>query len=130
MGCYGIGSTRMIASLVERFHDDDGIIWPPAVAPFDVEIILLNTEDETQRGLAEELYASFQAAGYETLLEDRAERPGVKFKDADLIGIPIQLVVGRLAGEGQVEVRRRGGERSTVPVGVALAKVGELLAAG
>ncbi len=101
MGCYGIGSTRMIASIVEHFHDDDGIIWPPAVAPFDVEIILLNTEDETQKGLAEELYASGKEAGYEVLLEDRAERPGVKFKDADLIGIPLQIVVGRLAVEGR-----------------------------
>jgi len=128
MGCYGFGSTRMMASLVEHFHDADGILWPPSVAPFDVEVILVNHDDPTQSALAETLYASCQEAGYEALLEDRAERPGVKFKDADLIGIPVQIVVGRLAGEGKVEVRRRGGETRTVAAEEVIASVEDLLA--
>ncbi len=129
MGCYGFGSTRMMAALVEEFHDADGIIWPVSVAPFDVEVILINQDEAVQVQLAEDLYRRVQEAGYEVLLEDRPERAGVKFKDADLIGIPIQIVVGRLAGEGQVEVRRRGGERRTVAVEEALATARELLAA-
>jgi len=130
MGCYGIGSTRMLASLVEHYHDENGIIWPVAVAPFDVQVILVNQDDATQRELAEQLYAQLKATGYDTLLEDRAERPGVKFKDADLIGIPVQVVVGRLAGEGRVEVRRRGGESRTVAVTEVRGTVRELLSKG
>jgi len=93
-----------------------------------VEVILVNQDDEAQRKLAEELYGRLRASGFETLLEDRDERAGVKFKDADLIGIPGQVVVGRLAGEGKVEVRRRGGESWTVEAKDAPEKLREALA--
>ncbi len=127
MGCYGLGTTRMMAAVVERFNDDAGIIWPMAVAPYEAVIILLNHDDEEHRAIAEQLYVELQQDGFEVLLEDRPERAGVKFKDADLIGIPGQIVVGRLAGEGKVEVRRRGGESRTVPVGEAGGTLRELL---
>jgi len=130
MGCYGIGSTRLVASIVEQCHDENGIVWPPSVAPFDAEVILVNQDDAVQVELAARLYGEFRAAGFDTLLEDRAERPGVKFKDADLIGIPIQVVVGRLAGEGKVEVRRRGGESRTVAADESLTTARELLSGG
>ncbi len=128
MGCYGIGTTRMIASVVEQFNDEAGIIWPVSVAPFEVVIIPVNHDDALQRELAEKLAAELESDGYEVLLEDREERPGVKFKDADLIGIPGQIVVGRLAAEGKVEVRRRGGESKTVTVDEAVGAIRELLA--
>jgi prolyl-tRNA synthetase len=127
MGCYGIGTTRMMAAVVEQFHDESGIIWPASVAPYEVIVLPVNHDDETQCCLAEKLYCDLQEDGYEVLLEDRAERPGVKFKDADLIGIPGQVVVGRLASEGRVEVRRRGGEARTVAVEDAAAALRELL---
>ena len=130
MGCYGIGSTRLVASIVEQCHDENGIVWPPSVAPFDAEVILVNQDEAAQVELATRLYDEFRAAGLDTLLEDRAERPGVKFKDADLIGIPVQVVVGRLAGEGKVEVRRRGGESRTVEAAEALTTARELLSGG
>jgi len=128
MGCYGIGTTRLLASIVEHFHDDQGIIWPISVAPYEVEVILLNHDDENHRALAERLYQDLQEDGWEVLLEDRAERAGVKFKDADLMGIPGQVVVGRLADEGKVEVRRRGGQKRAVAVEDASSALRELLA--
>jgi prolyl-tRNA synthetase len=127
MGCYGIGTTRMMAAIVEHFHDDSGIIWPASVAPYQVIVLPVNHDDETQCCLAEKLYCDLREDGYEVLLEDRAERPGVKFKDADLIGIPGQVIVGRLASEGRVEVRRRGGETRTVAVEDAAAALREVL---
>jgi prolyl-tRNA synthetase len=127
MGCYGIGTTRLIASVVEAFHDEAGMIWPASVAPYEVEIILLNHDDSVQSEIAEKLYTELQEDGFEVLLEDRPERAGVKFKDADLIGIPGQVVVGRLAGEGKVEVRRRGGESRTVSAEDAATAVRKLL---
>jgi prolyl-tRNA synthetase len=127
MGCYGIGTTRMMAAVVERFHDESGIIWPASVSPYEVVVIPVNHDDETHRGIAEKLYSELREDGYEVLLEDRPERPGVKFKDADLIGIPGQVVVGRLATEGKVEVRRRGGEARTVSVEEAAGAVREIL---
>jgi prolyl-tRNA synthetase len=126
MGCYGFGSTRMMAALAEHFHDDSGLIWPASVAPFDVVVIPVNHDDTTQRELAERIYGELAGAGLDALLEDRPERPGVKFKDADLIGIPGQVVVGRLAGEGKVEVRRRGGESRTVEASQVVATMREL----
>ncbi len=129
MGCYGLGTTRMIASIAEYCHDDAGLIWPVSVAPYEVIVMPIAHDDETQRGLAERLYAELQAVGLEVLLEDRPERPGVKFKDADLIGIPVQIVVGRLAAEGQVEVRRRGGEKRTVRAEEAIEVARALLTA-
>ena len=127
MGCYGMGITRMIAAIAEHFHDDSGLIWPTSVAPFDVTVIPVNHDDATQRDLAERIYGELQAAGLDALLETRAERPGVKFKDADLIGIPGQVVVGRLAGVGKVEVRRRAGATRTVDATEVVPVLRELL---
>lgn len=107
MGCYGMGVSRMLAAIPEANSDADGMIWPISVAPFEVAVILLNRDDEAQCNAAMRLYEELQQAGVDVLLDERDERPGVKFKDADLIGTPIQVVAGRLAGEGKVEVRLR-----------------------
>jgi prolyl-tRNA synthetase len=107
MGCYGMGISRMLAAIPEVNSDKDGMIWPISVAPFEAEVILLNPEDEAQLSAANRLYEELRQAGVDVLLDDRDERPGVKFKDADLIGCPIQIVAGRLASEGKVEVRLR-----------------------
>ena len=114
MGCYGIGVTRTLAAVVEQHHDENGIIWPISVAPYHCIITLINPKDDVQRELAESIYTSLQGMGVEVLLDDRTERPGVKFKDADLLGIPIRITVGKLAGEGQVEYKLRRDENKTV----------------
>ena len=109
MGSYGIGPARIMAAAVEQFNDKDGIIWPDAIAPFDVELIPLNLAHEETARLADELYAQLKAEGYAVLFDDRDLRPGVKFKDADLIGIPRRVVIGeRGLKDGIVEVKRRG----------------------
>jgi prolyl-tRNA synthetase len=110
MGCYGIGLDRTLASVIEEHHDDDGIIWPMSLAPYQVIIIPIKY-DGAVKTAADQLAASLEQAGIETLLDDREERPGVKFKDADLIGVPYRVVVGdkNLAQEpAQVEIKRRG----------------------
>jgi len=107
MGCYGIGVTRTMAAVIEQHHDDNGIIWPVSVAPYHVIITLIKPDDEVQSAAAEEIYQKLTAAGLEVLLDDRKERPGVKFKDADLLGIPIRITVGRGAASGTVEYKRR-----------------------
>lgn len=111
MGCYGIGVSRLVAAIVEQHHDDKGIVWPASVAPFHVHVIPVNIRDEKQRTTAEELYRQLTERGTEVLLDDRDERPGVKFNDADLIGVPVQVIVGKRASEGLVEWKwRRTGE--------------------
>lgn len=117
MGCYGIGVTRTMAASIEQNNDQDGIIWPAAIAPFHAVIIPVNTKDAGQVALAEAIYARLAAAGVETILDDRAERAGVKFKDADLIGCPLRITVGAKAlTERQIEVRvRRTGETTMIP---------------
>ncbi len=107
MGCYGIGVTRTLAAIVEQHHDENGIIWPVAVAPYHVVVTIVNTGDEVQETLAEAIYQELNRAGIEVLLDDRKERPGVKFKDADILGIPIRITVGKKAGEGVVEYKLR-----------------------
>lgn len=107
MGCYGIGVSRTAAAAIERFHDKWGIIWPMALAPYQVIVVPVNTQDETQMNLAEKLYAELQAAGVEVVIDDRDERAGVKFKDADLVGFPIRVTAGKKAGEGLLEVKLR-----------------------
>lgn len=107
MGCYGIGVSRTLAAVPEVHSDADGMIWPISVAPFEVEILLLNPQDDAQCNAATRLYEELQQNRVDVLLDERDERPGVKFKDADLMGIPIQVVCGRLASEGKVEVRLR-----------------------
>jgi prolyl-tRNA synthetase len=104
MGCYGIGVTRTVAAIIEQHHDADGIVWPHAVAPFDVIVTCVNTRDRMQVDLAEQVYAALTTAGIATLLDDRDERAGVKFKDADLMGFPVRVNVGRKAAQGLVEV--------------------------
>ena len=109
MGCYGIGISRLAQAAVEQHHDDAGICWPEAIAPFEAIVVVANIQDEGQAALGTQLYNHLRQAGVDALLDDRKERAGVKFKDADLIGIPWRIVVGRDAAEGMVElVQRRG----------------------
>lgn len=108
MGCYGLGLERTLASIVEQHHDDDGIIWPLSVAPYQVAIVIVSMKDEEQVRIANELYETLKAEGYDVLLDDRKERPGVKFKDMELIGIPYRITVGRGIAQGNVELRARG----------------------
>ncbi|RZI52950.1 proline--tRNA ligase [Aeribacillus pallidus] len=107
MGCYGIGVSRLLSAVVEQFHDENGIIWPAKLAPFQVHLIPVNMKNEEQVKVAEQIYHDLQAKGYEVLYDDRAERPGVKFADSDLIGIPVRITIGKRAGEGIVEVKER-----------------------
>ncbi|MBF0611695.1 MAG: proline--tRNA ligase [Magnetococcales bacterium] len=111
MGCYGIGVSRIVAAAIEQNHDANGIVWPPGLAPFDVEIVLLNSNEEEAAKLAERYYQELRQKGLEVLLDDRDERPGVKFKDADLLGIPKRVLVGgRSLKEGKVELKSRTGQ--------------------
>ena len=112
MGCYGIGVSRLAQAAVEQHHDGNGICWPVSIAPYEVIVVPANGADARQLELAERLYGELQAAGIETLLDDRGERAGVKFKDADLLGIPWRVVVGRGAADGQVELVERAGGAS------------------
>lgn len=107
MGCYGIGVTRCLAAAVEQLHDDNGIIWPVSIAPYQAIVVPANYKSEEQMAAAEKLYEELTAAGIETLIDDRSERAGVKFKDADLIGIPVRVVVGKKIGDGIVEYKER-----------------------
>ncbi len=107
MGCYGIGVGRTLAAIIEQHHDDNGIIWPAEVAPYKVIVIPTKVNDEVNMALAEKIYAELEESGIDVLIDDRNERPGVKFKDCDLIGIPLRITVGRRAGEGIVEVKAR-----------------------
>ncbi len=125
MGCYGLGIGRTVAAAIEQGHDDDGIIWPRPLAPFEVLLIALNPDDEEVSRASEALYSELLERGLDVLYDDRKERPGVKFKDADLIGIPLRIVVGaRSLAEGNVELslRRDRQERVLCPVGEAVAR--------
>lgn len=115
MGCYGIGVSRTMAAVAEQFNDENGLVWPTSVSPFDVHLIAVNMKDSAQAELAQELYSSLQGAGMEVLLDDRQERPGVKFADSDLMGLPVRVTVGKKASEGIVEVKiRKNGEMQEV----------------
>ena len=107
MGSYGIGVERMIAAVVEQNHDDKGIIWPMNIAPYKVCIVLISNKDEKQKQIAEQIYTELQNMGIETILDDRDERPGVKFNDMDLIGIPLRITVGKKVEEGLIELKQR-----------------------
>ena len=121
MGCYGIGVSRTLAAVIEQHHDEDGIIWPVSVAPYHAIVTLVKPKDEEQSKVAEEIYQSLLAAGVEAVIDDRDERPGVKFKDADLLGFPIRITVGKRAGEGIVEYKlRRDSEKSELSVAEAI----------
>jgi prolyl-tRNA synthetase len=131
MGSYGIGIERILSAAIELYHDKDGMSLPAAIAPFTVVVTPVNMADAVQRKVAEEVYATCVALGLDTLLDDRDERPGVKFKDADLIGVPYRVTVGKKAAGGLVElVERRGKKTVDVPVAEAAGKVAELVKHG
>lgn len=121
MGCYGIGVSRTLAAVIEQHHDEDGIIWPVSVTPYHAIVTLVKPKDETQSKLAEDIYQRLLTAGVEAVIDDRDERPGVKFKDADLLGFPIRITVGKRAGEGIVEYKlRRDSEKTEISVEEAI----------
>jgi prolyl-tRNA synthetase len=118
MGCYGLGVSRVLAACIEQNHDADGIIFPPPIAPYDAALLNLDAKNAGVCAKVEELYKGLQAQGLDVLLDDREERPGVKFKDADLIGLPIRLVLGGKGFErGTIEAKdRRNGETTELPL--------------
>ena len=131
MGCYGIGVSRTMQAVIEQSHDKDGIVWPASVAPYQVCISLLDPDKEDVAKVAFDLEAALEAEGIDVIVDDRAERPGVKFKDADLIGFPVRVVVGgKGLANGGVEVKRRADDKSKmklVPVAEATAAIREAL---
>jgi prolyl-tRNA synthetase len=112
MGSYGIGVERIITAAIEQNHDENGIIWPKSISPFDVIVTITNIKDAALRETGEKLYKDLQRAGLDVLLDDRDERAGVKFKDADLIGIPYRITAGKKAADGVVELFDRGTKTS------------------
>jgi len=129
MGCYGVGVSRIVAALVEQYHDDRGILWPREAAPFEAAILLLSPDDEELRGVADNLYEELRAAGIDVLYDERDATPGVKFAEADLIGYPVRAVIGRKTRqEGKIELRRRAdGHEELVPISEAVAATQALL---
>ena len=132
MGCYGIGIGRTVAAAIEQNHDENGIIFPLAIAPFHCAVVALNTKDSAVMTAAEDLYQKLQASGIEVLFDDRDERPGVKFKDNDLIGIPLRIVVGSKGlAEGKVEVKSRAtGEVQLLPIEEAVEQICTMVSIG
>ncbi|MFH0777055.1 MAG: His/Gly/Thr/Pro-type tRNA ligase C-terminal domain-containing protein, partial [Candidatus Eisenbacteria bacterium] len=132
MGCYGIGITRTVAAVIEEHHDADGIAWPLSVAPYQIEVLPLNANDHLLRETAERMYDELEAGGLEVLLDDRDQSPGFKFKDADLIGLPVRIVVGGKAmSEGKVEIHlRKSKETVRTQINDAVPRVQALLAEG
>lgn len=130
MGCYGIGVSRTMAAAIEQNHDNNGIIWPAAIAPYQVVVVPVSSKDEVQMQLAEKICSEFTANGIEAILDDRNERPGVKFIDADLIGYPLRIVIGpKTLSEGKIEVKiRKTGEQLNLDLPIYLDKVKEILA--
>lgn len=127
MGCYGLGVSRTMASAIEAHHDENGIAWPITIAPFEVAVIVAWAKDEVQLAAGTDLYGQLKALGVDVLLDDREERAGVKFKDMELIGVPIQVVVGKGLAEGVVEVGLRAGDRHNVPTVDAARFVAQLV---
>lgn len=129
MGCYGIGVGRTMAAAIEQNNDENGIIWPKAIAPYEVVVVPVNAKNAEQLALAEELYAGLKQAGVDVVLDDRKDRAGVKFKDADLIGYPLRITVGpKAVEEDAIELKiRRNGETSVAGKADAVAKAVELL---
>ncbi len=129
MGCYGIGTGRTVAAAIEQNHDGDGIIWPVPIAPFEVVLLTLNVREQVLMEASEKLVGELEDRGVDVLWDDRDERPGVKFKDADLIGCPVRVVIGGKSykrGEGEIRIRRTG-EQSAAPLGQLAARVEDLL---
>lgn len=127
MGCYGIGVSRILAAIVEQNHDERGMIWPKSLAPYAVHLVPVSTKDEVQTMIANDLYDKLRSHGVDVLLDDRDERAGVKFNDSDLIGIPVRIVIGKDAVNGQVEyVERRSSGKQTLPIDEAIARIIDL----
>ena len=130
MGCYGIGVSRTVQAVIEQCHDKDGIVWPASVAPYEVVIENLDPDKAEVTKVADELEAALEAKGVDVIVDDRAERPGVKFKDADLIGFPVRVVVGAKGlANGGVEVKRRREDKSQTKVVPPAEAVAAILAA-
>jgi prolyl-tRNA synthetase len=129
MGCYGLGVSRTVAAIIEQHNDSDGIVWPRSVAPFDVEVLAVNMKSEDCRALAESLYSDLTAEGIAVLYDDRDDSPGVKFKDADLVGMPVRVTVGdRGIAAGIVEIRiRRTGDVTKAPIDNGVAEIRRVL---
>jgi prolyl-tRNA synthetase len=128
MGSYGIGMERILASAVELYGDDAGIVLPPTIAPFDVNLVMMKNTDEEQKKAVFRFTAEFEAAGFDVLVDDRKERPGVKFKDAEMIGVPVRVTLGRGLANGVVELTdRRTGETVETPVDEVTAAVKAIL---
>ncbi|MGE5381153.1 MAG: proline--tRNA ligase [Methylocystaceae bacterium] len=128
MGCYGIGVSRTMAAAIEQCYDEDGIIWPVAIAPYQVVIIPVNSKDQGQKDTALQLYQELRQQGFEVVLDDRDERAGVKFKDADLVGYPVRITVGKALKDGEVEIKVRWeSENNRVAVNEAVARVNHLI---
>lgn len=129
MGCYGIGVTRTIAAAIEQFHDDKGIMWPVAIAPYEVVVVPVSSKDEEQMKIAEGLYTQLKGMGVDVLFDDRNERAGVKFNDADLIGYPVRITVGKKSAADQtVEIKvRRTGHEEVVAIADSAARVQAIL---
>ena len=130
MGCYGIGVSRVVASIVETCHDDGGVIWPMNVAPYTVGLIPLNVKDDDVMATVNKIYDDLTTAGIDVLMDDRDQRPGFKFKDADLIGLPIRVVIGgKGLKAGNAEIKRRTDDKATmVPIGDSVSHVQKLIA--
>ena len=117
MGCYGVGVTRTLQAVIEQSHDKDGIIWPASISPYQVVIDLLDPDDTEVVKVSDELEAKLEAMGVDVIVDDRAERPGVKFKDADLIGFTVRAVVGRKGlDKGGIEIKRRSEDKSQMKI--------------
>ncbi|WP_252250716.1 proline--tRNA ligase [Clostridium sp. ZBS13] len=116
MGCYGIGVTRTMASIIEQHNDENGIVWPLAVTPYHVSVIAVNVKDEEQVKIATKLYEDLKSMGVEALLDDRNERAGVKFKDSEIMGIPMRITVGKKIVDGEVEFKLRIGDMEVVKI--------------
>ncbi len=128
MGCYGIGVSRTMAAAIEQNYDENGIIWPVAIAPYVVDIIPANVKNEAQTSLAESIYQKLKAENIDVMLDDRDEKPGFKFKDADLIGFPFKVVVGKRAEEGIVELKiRKTGETLEISKDAEIKKIKKLM---
>ncbi|MBW0761207.1 proline--tRNA ligase [Mammaliicoccus lentus] len=111
MGCYGVGISRTLSAVIEQHHDENGIIWPKAISPYDLHLIAINPKQEAQKELSDQIYEQLREK-FDVLYDDRKERAGVKFNDADLIGLPVRIMVGKKASEGIVEVKRRDNTES------------------
>jgi prolyl-tRNA synthetase len=130
MGCYGMGLNRVLAAVVENSHDEAGIIWPMSIAPYQVLVVALDLRDDQVRSVADDVHDQLEANGIQVLMDDRDARPGVKFNDADLIGIPLRVTIGkRSLSEGVVEVKRRDADEIHKTATEAAAEtIGKLIA--